>query len=79
MSLDTEITPELKQEGDYRELVRVIQGIRKEKGLKPSDVIELTLPESYKEIANQFEENLKKTVLAKSIDFSSEEEIKLGK
>jgi hypothetical protein len=57
----------------------VIQGIRKEKGLKPSDVIELTLPESYKEIANQFEENLKKTVLAKSIDFSSEEEIKLGK
>lgn len=79
MSLDTEITPELKQEGDYRELVRVIQGIRKEKGLKPSDVIELTLPGSYKEIANQFEENLKKTVLAKSIDFSSEEEIKLGK
>jgi isoleucyl-tRNA synthetase len=79
VELNTEITSELKQEGDYRELVRMIQGIRKEKGLTPSDVIELTLPESYKEIVNQFEESLKKTVLAKLITFSDIEAIEVKK
>ena len=37
--LDAKITEELKQEGDYRELVRAMQDMRKKMGLTPSDVV----------------------------------------
>jgi isoleucyl-tRNA synthetase len=60
--LDTTITPELKLEGSYRELVRSVQELRKEKGLMPQDTIMLTVPESYQEIVNAFGEELKKAV-----------------
>ncbi len=71
--LNTEITPELKREGEYRELVRAIQDMRKKQGLTPSDVISLTLPENTKETIVGFEDELKKTVLAQTIAFSGEE------
>ena len=35
--LDTELTPELKEEGTYREWLRAIQGWRKEQGLSMTD------------------------------------------
>ncbi len=73
--IDEEITLELKLEGEYRELVRLIQDIRKEKGLAPSDVISLTLPERYKEIVDGFGEELKKTVGAKEVTIDGEEVI----
>jgi len=38
--LDTNLTDELKEEGEVREYVRTVQGLRKKTGLKPSDVIE---------------------------------------
>ena len=62
------ITPELKLEGEYRELVRMIQDLRKEKGLAPQDIISLTLPEQYKEIVETFGEELKKIVGAKDLE-----------
>jgi isoleucyl-tRNA synthetase len=71
--LDTNITPELKLEGDYRELVRMIQDLRKEKGLMPADVISLSLPTKYQEIVDTFGEELKKTVGAKEISINGEE------
>lgn len=71
--LDTEITPELKLEGEYRELVRSIQDMRKEKGLAPNDGISLTLPEQYREIVEMFGEELKKTVGAENITTAGEE------
>ena len=37
VSLDTSLTPALKEEGMVRELIRVIQDLRKEKGLTVSD------------------------------------------
>lgn len=73
VSLDTIITPELKREGEYRELVRAVQDLRKKSGLTPSDTIALTLPEHAREIVTGFEEDLQKTVLAKSIAFAGEE------
>lgn len=75
IGLDTTITPELKLEGDYRELVRVIQDMRKEKNLTPQDTISLTLPEKYKEIFDTFGGDLKKTVGAKEISIEGEEVI----
>ncbi len=71
--LDTTITPELKLEGDYRELVRQIQDLRKEKGLMPQDMVSLTLPDSTKEIIEKFGEELKKVVGAKEVVVSGEE------
>ena len=65
--LDINITPELKLEGDYRELVRKVQDLRKEKGLIPSEAITLVLPETYREIMQTFGEDLKKTVGAKEV------------
>ena len=42
INLDTKITPALKQEGDCREFIRAIQGLRKDMGFMPSDVINIT-------------------------------------
>jgi isoleucyl-tRNA synthetase len=72
---DTEITPELKLEGEYRELVRLIQDMRKEKGLTPQEEINLTLSEKYTEIFSKFGEDLKKTVGAKEVIVKGEEVI----
>jgi len=73
--VDEEITPELKLEGEYRELVRTIQDMRKEKGLTPQDTITLTLPEKYEDIVSSFGDDLKKTVGAKEVIVQGEEVI----
>ena len=39
IELNVEITPDLKEEGMARELVRQIQNMRKEAGLVPADII----------------------------------------
>ena len=67
--LDINITEGLKQEGNYRELVRAIQDIRKKEGLTPSDVIVISLEtnDEGKELVQKFETEIKKTVLARGI------------
>jgi len=42
LKLDTKITPELKEEGMVREIIRNIQEMRKQAGLKPGDKISVT-------------------------------------
>ncbi|HJN62841.1 MAG TPA: class I tRNA ligase family protein [Candidatus Paceibacterota bacterium] len=42
VELDVEITPELREEGDARDLIRYIQNTRKNMGLKPGDTISLS-------------------------------------
>jgi isoleucyl-tRNA synthetase len=79
--LDVKIDDELKREGDYRELARALQDMRKKIGLTPSDVITLTFEtnETGKQLIQKFEADMKKTVLAKELKFSSNdgEEIKI--
>ena len=64
ITFDTNITPELKQEGNYRELVRALQDERKKEGLMPSDVITLSIStdEKGQELIQEFRADLLKTV-----------------
>jgi len=59
VELDTNITEELKKEGQYRELLRGIQDARKKKGLNPNDVISLIIETnvSGQEFINSLEKN----------------------
>ncbi|HTE48371.1 MAG TPA: class I tRNA ligase family protein [Candidatus Paceibacterota bacterium] len=79
--LDINITEELNQEGNYRELLRVIQDIRKKMKLTPSDIISLAIEtnESGKKLIKKFEIDLKKVVLASKFEFKENggEEIKI--
>lgn len=68
---DTNITPELKLEGEVRDLLRTIQQKRKELGLQISDLITLTIPEVYK----PFEEVIKRQVQAKSVSYGETVEV----
>ena len=68
VELDTKITPELKVEGETREIVRLIQEARKKADCGLADFIEVGLPSWPKE----FEEEIKKKTLAKKL-YRSEE------
>ena len=86
--ISTNITPELKQEGDYRELVRALQDMRKNMGFTPSDVISVVFETDAegKELVKKFEADMKKTVLVSEIRFENNDlpaqtggqEIKIG-
>ncbi len=69
--LDTFVSSELKQEGDYRELVRGVQEIRKSMGLVPSDIVHLYIntDNSGKELVDKFKDDFMKVVGARSIEF----------
>ena len=60
VELDTAITPELEEEGKVREIIRGIQGLRKEKDLKPGDVMDYEVPAEYKELFKKHGEEIKK-------------------
>jgi len=61
ITLDTVITPELEDEGVFRDLMRSIQEKRKDAGLSPKDivVIEVNVSEKGKSIAQKFENEIK--------------------
>jgi isoleucyl-tRNA synthetase len=79
--LDTNITEDLKQEGNYREFVRAIQDIRKKNNLNPSDLITLVIKttEEGQGLIERFKEGLQKLVSAKNIEYKENdgEEIKI--
>ncbi len=82
VNLDINITPELKEEGDYRELVRALQDMRKKMGLTPNDIISvfISTTEAGKRLVEKFENEIKKTVLISKIEFrdSEGEVLKVG-
>jgi len=65
VELDTMITDELKKEGEVRKIIRMIQKMRKEKGVGLNDKVSVELPEWPKE----FEDQIKKATLAIKIEF----------
>lgn len=82
IGIDTNITPELKLEGSYRELVRGLQDMRKAIGLTPSDVVSISFETNTEgqNLIKQFEADMKKVVGVNKIEFSNNDgaEIKVG-
>ncbi|MCL5090566.1 MAG: isoleucine--tRNA ligase [Patescibacteria group bacterium] len=72
VELDTTITPELKEEGEVRDLIRQIQEARKEAGCGLKDLVEVGLP-SWPE---KFEAEIKRKTLASKIYQAEKVEIK---
>jgi isoleucyl-tRNA synthetase len=70
VELDINITEELKKEGQYRELLRAIQDMRKKDGLNPNDSVTLLIETNVEgqELINSFDKDeFKKTIGAKDI------------
>lgn len=80
--LDTEVTPELKLEGNARELMRAIQDLRKQAGLNAKDQVVLMIQTSDggEAVIKAYESEIKDTVGADSIMFSnaSGEDLQFG-
>ncbi len=70
VSLDTKITEVLKEEGEYRELLRAIQDFRKESKLQASDKIafSITAPKETLNIVKKFESEIKKVCNISSLE-----------
>ena len=82
VELDITINSELKLEGDYRELLRFIQDLRKKGDLVPSDhiVLEVETDAVGQELISKFNIDLKKSAQVKEIEFKSNDgaEVKIG-
>lgn len=80
--LDTEINAELKKEGQYRELVRAVQDLRKKTGLMPADVVTLFVQcgDVEKDIINTWLSEFQKTTGVKDVVWgdTSGDEVKIG-
>ncbi len=70
--LDTAITPALQEEGDMRELVRMIQGFRKDQGLDANQKISLSITADTKtlEIVQKFKTLIQATCGLSEIEIS---------
>jgi isoleucyl-tRNA synthetase len=69
VELDTTITPELKREGEYRDILRSVQELRKNTGLNPGDRATLVLPSIHKDTVEPFLTDLKKVANLADISF----------
>ncbi len=80
VAINHNITPELKIKGNYRELVRAVQDMRKTMGLKPSEMVQVSLSENAKNLVEKFKDDFVKTVGAKELVFAENDgtEVKIG-
>jgi isoleucyl-tRNA synthetase len=82
VELDINITPELREEGEVREIIRQIQQIRKEMKLVPEDTINVLYQKSeiFDKIIDKNKDTILKEVLANDFIVSEEavKEVELG-
>ena len=62
------ITPELKEEGEVRDLIRLVQDLRKKQGLDPADRVLLTVPKEKSALIEKYRAEFTKTVGAKEVE-----------
>jgi len=67
VELETKLTPELIDEGKMRDLIRKVQGLRKDRKCLVTDVITLQLPKEYETLPEQLLENVKTETISKEI------------
>lgn len=73
VALNTEITPELREEGAVREIVRAINALRKESGLTPNDEIILYIDDAVEKLFKKFQDEIAKSTVSKKIIFEKKE------
>ncbi len=79
VSLDTNITPELREEGFVRELIRAIQSARKEAGMSPLETADVTLDTDARAVVEKRAEDIRRAVSASALEFGPvEEKVQLG-
>lgn len=85
LTLDTTITPDLKEKGTVRELIRAIQELRKEEGRTIKMILNLelhTTDNDFIELVKRNETQIKKTVKIDQINYINKEykevQIKIG-
>ncbi len=73
VALDTTVTPELRTEGQYRELLRIVQDLRKQASLTPTDTIRLLVhtDTSGREVIERFRDDIAKTARVAEIVFDA--------
>jgi isoleucyl-tRNA synthetase len=74
--LDTNITQELEEEGNVREILSKIQNMRKESGFEVADKIKIYVSgnEILQKIIEKFEEQIKRDTLAVEVLYNAEKE-----
>ncbi len=77
VAFDLTITPQLKDEGQARELIRQIQILRKEKGCKIDERVKVQLPKTYQTL-EQYLDSIKKETLADTIVWGESLELLTG-
>ena len=78
VALNIELNDALKREGVARELVRTINGMRKEAGLTITDRINLVVSESGKVIFDEHEEYILTSTKADAVEFGGGGEVEVG-
>jgi isoleucyl-tRNA synthetase len=71
LSLDTNLTPELKEKGEVRDLIREIQDWRKKQNLKPGEKVSVPVPQAKKILAEKFAAPIKAATAANDFNFVS--------
>ncbi len=73
ISLDTNLTEELKREGKYRELLRAIQDLRKKKDLSPKQIITLVVSPEAQDLVETFSSEIKQLAQVEKFIFEEKE------
>ena len=79
VALDVKVTPELKAEGIYREILRHCQVLRKEAGFEVSDRVTIsfeTQSEKIKEVLKAYEKSIAQETLSEIKEISEPREMK---